>query len=358
MGLDLSALTLNPKEVENFQEFIIERTFKRPELNSLHRVYTGVANDEQIVLASQLPSVGLKSNTNCGRKKSGAKSTLTEKFWELQGIEDTLIFCGAEINANFKAFYGKIKAYTERYDITGSDTLTFLTLLFEEAINRTIYRAAWLGDKSVAAATSSVAGLIDSDNKKFYDYFNGIWTQIFAGVSNSKIEKIDITENAAVTPAAQKTLANGAAVAYFEAVLAAADSRLVADSNSQFYVTNGLWQNYRQHLQSKGENFTIQYTTDGFQTLDWNGKKVVNMVNVFEADLSADFIDNTTNKALFAPNRIVFSSPDNLPIGTSNDKDFSLIESLYDPFGREHYLGFGFNLDAKVLEEKMIVVAY
>lgn len=58
------------------------------------------------------------------------------------------------------------------------------------------------------------------------------------------------------------------------------------------------------------------------------------------------------------PNRIVFSTPENLPIATMNENDFNEIESWYVRKDREFYLAYGFSLDAKIIEEYMISVAY
>ena len=81
-AIDLSGLTLNPKESTDMMRFVFEQVFERPDLRSLHGVQTGVTMKEQIVFASQFGKTGLKGDATCTRKTSGAKSTLTEKYWE------------------------------------------------------------------------------------------------------------------------------------------------------------------------------------------------------------------------------------------------------------------------------------
>ena len=356
--LDLTGLTLTAKESSDFQKFVVERVFSRPELKKLHGVFTGVTMKEQIVLASQLSKTGLKGDSTCTRKTSGAKSTLTQKYAEPIGIEDTIIHCQAEVSGLFKAYYDKIKSYRERYEIEGTDEEVFLSILLVEAIQATIYRAAWLGNATVPTAAAAVAGLVAAGNAKFYNYFNGIWEQVFTAVIATTIKKYKITENDGVTPAAQLTLAAGRSIEIFEEILLLADPRLKAEPTAQFYVTNAIFENYRQYLQSKGENFSIGYTMDGLPTLKWNGKEVVSMETVFEIDLHADFVDNTTNEALYLPNRVLFTIPANIPIMTLNENDFTALEAWYERKDRTFYMSYGFSLDAKVLEEGMIVAAY
>lgn len=356
-GIDVSALTLNPKESEEYGKFVIERVFEQPQLNAIHRVWTGVKMKEQIVFASLFGKTGIKDST-CTRPTSGAKSTLTQKYWEPAKVGDTLVNCQSEISALFKAYYTKINEYKDLFDITGSDEELFLLTMMSDSAMKAVMRLAWFGDTNVAAAGAAAAGLAAAGNVKYYDAIDGIWKKVFAGVASTDVKRYEITENAGVTPAAQMTLAAGRAVEIFEGVWANADPRLKADANKRLMVNNAIWENYRQYLQGKGENFTIQYTTDGFRELMWNGVKVVNMEVIWDLDLFADFVDNTTNNAYYLPNRVILTVPDNIPVATLNEGDMDTIESWYEKKERQNYSAYGFTLDALYLEGYMISVAY
>ena len=259
----------------------------------------------------------------------------------------------------FKAYYTKIRQYAEKFDIEGSDLEQLLAVMLTEAAMKAVWRIAWLGDKSVAAATASAAGLITSDNVKFYNQINGLWYQIFAAkTAGSLTAYYKIDENDEVTTAAQTTLTDGRSVEIFEEIWAKADSRLRGDSTAQLLVSREIFENYRKYLQAKGENFSIQYTMDGFPSLMWNGLQVINMENVWDLRLRADFVDNTTNNAYYIPNRVVLTVPANIPIGTLNENDMSNLEVWYEKKERQMYNAYGFTLDAKLLEEYMIAVAY
>jgi hypothetical protein len=359
-SVDLSGLTLNPEEVRNIAEFVIEKTFTREDLNRLHNIQTGIQMQEQIVFASQFGKTGIKGDSTCTRKDSGAQSTLTQKYWNPAGIEDTLQHCNKELNSLWKAYFGKIQRYRENYEIEGSELAELLMMLLIESMDVTIYRAAWFGDLNVAAAGAGSAGLVSAGNIQFYDYFDGIWEQIFDGVTATDIERYTIALNA-VTTSKSDQLALTTDLAkdtYFEEVWKLADPRLKSDPNRTMYVTGEIWENYRQSLQSSGENFTIEYTTEGFRELKWNGVPVVNMETIWDLDSREDFVNNTTDNVYYLPNRIVLSTPENLPIGTLSTDDFDELEQWYDRDNRLNKLGYGFSLDSKVLEEYMIVVAY
>ena len=357
-AINTDALNLSAKENQDFASFVSEQIFQRPDLKMLHKVFTGVKMDEQIILASALGKTGVKGDSNCARKSSGASIVLSEKKWQPKGIEETLIHCNAKLNGLFKAYFDKITAYKEKYDITGTNEEVFISLLLEKSAIENVYRSVWFADTNVDAADGTTAGLKDIADVKFYDYFDGIFKQIFDGVSTGKIKRYIITANTAATPEAQEELNAGDSVTFFEGVWKNADPRLKADPNAIMYVSEAIFENYRQYLQSKGENFTIDYTQEGFQSLKWNSKKVINMATIWGGYPKEDFVDNTTNNAYYLPNRIVFSTPENLPIATMNENDFTEIESWYERKDREFYLSYGFSLDAKVIEEYMISVAY
>ena len=359
-GIDISGLTLNPLEVQEIQSFIIEQVFSRPDLMAIHGIQTGVTMKEQIVFASQFGKTGIKGDSTCTRKTSGAESVVTQKYWEPVGIEDTLIHCNKELNALFKAYFLKIQKYRDNYEIEGTDLQIFFSILMLETIQSTIWRAAWFGDTSVAVAGVAAAGLVLAGDVKFYDYLDGLWLQIFAGVTATDIERVTITENAITTSKAdQLVLASStAAIDYFKAIKAKADPRLRSNPDAQLLVNREIYDNYVDYLVDNSIVYTVELTQTGLPSVKWDAYTVVNMETVWNVDAREDFLNNTTDNVYDLPHRIVFTAPANIPIGTLNESDFTELEMWYEQKERENNLAYGFSLDAKLLEEYLIVVAY
>jgi len=356
-GIDESALTLNAKENPDFAKFVIEQVFEQLALSAIHRVWTGITMKEQIVFASLFGKVGIK-DTTCARPTSGAKSVLTEKFWEPEKVGDTLILCNSEVSALFKAYFDKISRFEELYDITGSDEEKFILAMFVDAISKAVLRYVWFGDKDVVQASAAVTGLLLAADVKFYDSVNGIFKKIFAGVTATDIKRYTIAENAEITKAAQLALADNRALAIFEGIWEIADPRLRARTDKRFLVTHAIFENYRKSMQAKGENFNIDYTMDGFPSLKWNGVDIIDMETIWDLDLQTDFVDNTTNNAYYLPNRVVLTVADNIPVGTLNEGDMDELEAWYNKDERLNKMAYGHTLDALYLEGYMISVAY
>lgn len=353
--IDLSNLTINPKEQGDFGKFVMERTLMRPELKAVHNVITGVKMKEQIVLPSQLGLSG-KLADGCNAVSSGAGSTLSQKYWEPASIEDTLSTCIKSQNSMFKAYFDKIEKYKQTYDMSGTDEELFILALVEEAIKSTIARGIWFADTAVAQATSVASGLISSGNVDFFDYFDGLWKQIFTGVGNSTIDRVTITENTPVSGAIP-TLTATNAYNYISQVYASADSRLRNDLSAQILVDGKTFLAYVSYLVEKGTAYDIDYTRDGLQSVKFMGHNVVNMETIWDVN-NEYFVNNTSDNLANLPYRIVFVAPANIPVATLAEEDFAEIDSWYEKADKTNYTRYGFTLDAKLVDEKLCVVAY
>ena len=344
--LNLSGLTLNPKESVDFAAFIQERIFEQPALATIHTIYPGVKMKEQIVFASLMSKTGV-ADPSCTRPSSGAAATLTQKYWEPANMGDTFVLCQSEVNALFKAYYDKINTYSQKFDITGSDEEKFIAALIEDSASKAIARIVWLGDKSVAASGAAAAGLKSASDVKFYDMIDGLWAQIFDGVTATTIKKATVVIESTVLKA-EKTFNN---------IWALADVRLRGAADKQLLVSRTLFDAYTAELRATSQNFTIELTTEGLQTVKWNGIPVVNMETVWDLNL-VDFEENSTSHGAYLPNRAVLTVPGNIPVGTLNDGDFTTLEAWYNQDERKNKIAYGMTIDAKVLEHYMIVAAY
>lgn len=352
-------ITMNPKEVQTFAEFIVKESFEQPLIRDMFAVKTGVKMKEQIVIASLLGKTGLlKARGTCGRTSSKASAVLSEKFRNPEIIEDLFEQCQGEVDALFKAYNDKINNAKEIFDITGSDEDTFLVLLVVKSMGEAIQRISWLGNKSVAAADATTAGLIAAADVKFYNQIDGFWEQIFDAVTANLTPYVSIPKNNEVTIAAQNSLDKGYTDTLLEAMWDKASPILKSSPESQIYLTNALWENQRRHLKEISQNYTTELTTGGMQFFTWNGKKVINVGTSFGMLLEADFVDNTTNDALYLPHRALFTIPENLQISTLNESDMEDFEFDYQKKEQIFWMAYAFTLDATFVQEDLAVVAY
>lgn len=353
--ISLSQLTLNPKEVEDVRAFIKQVVLSTPSLRDLHRIMDGVKMKQQLVLVEGLKKTGRKADTDCDRVSSGAASTLVQKYANPVGIEDFFEICTKEWDSLWKPLFDKVNTYREKYDIDGSDVAIMISDMVRESIIDSLYRIAWYGDTNAAASGSGTAGLKSASDIPAYSILDGFWAQIFAAVaaSPSTIGKyVNIT-----SLQSSETVTAANAYSAFMNVYKGAPAALRADKNAKFYVTDQIGLGLMEYMQQNSVNFTLTVTEDGWNTFKFLGHDVVMMTSVWDK-ANADFEADSTSGDPYLQHRIVFTLPNNLVIATLDEEGIDDLEIFYEQKERKLAIGFGYTLDAIVLDEKMVAVAF
>lgn len=352
--LNASNLTLNPEELRRISDIIVTMGFENPQIASLHKIYEGLPMKTQLVITDGFGDGGVKAN-GCERQTSGSSVELSQKYADPQKIEDTITNCQADLSQLFKAYYATIQTYREMYNIEGSDEFLFVLARLEEQIKASAWRLVWMGDKNVAAATSNTAGLISSTNAKFFSPIDGFFAQIFAGVTAGTVTRVDIS---ALQSSDTITPAN--AYAKIQSVWAAADMRVRAAEDAIFYVSDSVFTALQMYLIEKSQGFTLGDTFNGLPAFNLFGKKVVNMGFVWDRISRKYFVNNTTSNATYLPHRIVFSTASNLAVATLNESETNGadVETWYSQDARQNKFAYGYTIDAVVLKNAFVTIAY
>lgn len=364
-GLNLSGVTINAEEIQSYSEIIKEIVVNNLTLQSLHNVMTGVKNKEQILFSTKMGKVGQKSTNDCNLPTSNAHADFSEKFWDLETIEERLILCNKTIAKGFKPNNPAVTSWIDRYDFTGSEQEAFIIMLLAQSMLEMIWRAVWFADLNVAAAAVGAPGLVDAaTNAKYYNYFDGLWAQIFDGVTATDIKRVTITENAVTTSKDdQLTLAAGAAKAYLKTVREKATVAMRSNRDAIYYMSGELFYNYEDDLVENSLKYTLDNEINGLPTIKYRGYTLVNMETIWNSDekdggTREDFVNNTTNNVYDKPHRIVFTTPNNLPVGTLSEEDWTNFQVNFSIETMKMYIDFGIELESKELVEKEIVVAF
>lgn len=357
-AIDITSITMDAKKMQSFSEFVNELMYERAAIESIHGpVKTGIKTTTQIILAGLMGKTGI-ADPGCTRPTSGAKSELTELFWTPGNVGDTWAMCQAELDQLFEPYINELNAYADKFDFSGSEEEKFVASKITESAAAAIHRHIWFGDKSVAVATATDAGVTGAALVKFYNVIDGLWKQIFARVTSGALGYVPIDENTQATAALQLELSAGRSKELFNAIWKKADPRLRASKSSQFLVSGEIFNNYRTLIQDSTLAFNPTYTMDGLEYLTWNGKPIVNMETIWDLDLRGDFVKNTAENSLYRPNRILFTTKENIPVGTLNDGDFNELKSWYNEDERVNKMAYGFTLDAKYIANYLGVVAF
>lgn len=340
-------VTLSPKEVTELSKAIFETAFANPELSKMHTIVEGIDMKTQILIMGSMALQGLASGDGCDAQDSDAGIVATQKYWENNKIEVRIPYCVTDLPALLKAFGQR----TNKYDVSGSDEIQFLASRLLEALDEAILRLTWFGDKDAQNVVSG-GTITNGTNLGYFNSVDGLWKQIFAGVSAGDIKRATIASNTGTTFSAQE-LASGEALVAMRKVYNQSDSRLKNHPDGMFIVTQTVYDNFLDKLEDAGLNAVGQLAVnDGVMT--YRGKAIL-VADFWDRNITA-YQTNGTKYNL--PNRIVYTIKDNIPVGTLDSGEFKQLDVWYDKTDRKVYTENIFSLDAKVLEPYFISVAY
>lgn len=346
--MDVSGLTLNPEEVQDASQIVVEKVFVQGELSQVHDIQMGISHKKQIVFVNNL-GVGGEALTGCTPAEQDGLE-FTEKFWDPALIAGRFTHCANDLPQLLKLFRKAQRVEPDFYDKTGSQEMGILMAKIIEALKVSVSAKAWLSDTAAAVQPGgnfTIAGF----NAGLWNQFDGLFKQIFV---DAAIERYTITENAGASYLLQK-LAAGESLNILEGMYNQADPRLLGDASAQFLVTRSIWNNLltaNESTESNGGFLTRR--ENGVMTMDYRGIPVVLMsewdrtIRLYQDDLTVHF----------RPHRAVLTTPSNIPLGTLSETDLQNLESFYDKKDKTNYVDYGYYLDAKHGEAYMTVAAY
>jgi hypothetical protein len=181
-----------------------------------------------------------------------------------------------------------------------------------------------------------------------------LWKQIFAVVAASPERKVAISENAGVSKVAQLNLAANKAFTTFQKLMASADSRLKSAPDKIMIVTTTLLENYAAYLESQGMDASFIRIENGYSTLRYRNVTIYGM-DFWDRTIQADF-DNGTTYDL--PHRALLTTKMNLAVGSDKLADAETFKVYYSEDTELNNFKGKYRVDAKLMQDYLIQVAY
>lgn len=351
-------ITWNGKEVETLNEIIIEKVFQKPSLTQIHALWTGIKAKQQIGYLSQLGLVGKKS-AGCAPDTSTETVEGSEKFWDPEYIEDRFVQCWKDLIPSFWSW--GLKNGVSKGELEQTDFMRFMRDVLSDAMYEAVLRIVWFSDEDAANYNSSPAGFVkNGTNLAFFNPIEGIWKQIFDIVATTSARKTTTltTKNAQATYADQAfnstDTTNKIATSTLEALKYEADFRLRGATGLKFYVTQSLADQYAKELRSQNLDMSYERIEGGYDQLYFEGIPVIPLQ--FWDRIIRQYFDNGTK--YYLPHRAILVDTDNIAVGTEEESNLQELKVWHENKDNSLYIDFGFNLDAKVIEDYMIQVAY
>jgi hypothetical protein len=353
-----SDLTWNGEEVKALSEAIYEGVFPKPELTKFHTIVSGIKAKKQIVLLGALGLVGLKQ-TGCDITANSGGITMSEKFWDPEYVGDRFQQCWTDLKETF--FVWGLKNGKDKPNLDKTDFAMFLSERLEDAMFEMIYRIAWFNDTDAALTSASPAGHVTAGTTiGYFNIIDGFWKQLFAIVaadSNRKNSNL-ATKNAQATFADQAfnstDLTNKIAETTFQDLKYNADYRLREEPNLMILCTQSLFDQYAKELRSRNLDVSFERIEGGYTSLKFEGIEVVG-ISIWDRIIRTYF---STGTAYYLPHRALLTTKENLQIGVEEVGNLAELDPFYDQTTKLFNVDFGFSIDAKVIEDYKVQLAY
>jgi hypothetical protein len=355
--VDLDPVDFCGKQIESFAEAFWTKTFNNPALGELLTIIPGVKAKQQVVVLGLIGMVGKTMQTiQCAPPVSELTIPSVQKFYEPGYVEDRFTECWKNLLEKFTVW--GLKVGIQKPDLTGTDFADFLEAQVIDALIESVYRIVWFGEKDAKTLTAG-GHFKDTLDLAYVNTIDGLWKQFFAIAAANPAQRVTIARNQGATFAAQKftpqDVTDQVVTGILESMLEGRDDRFAEDANAIFYVTRSVADQYKKERR-KFTNIDVAYTRTetGWDTLEFDG--VTLYVLKFEDRMIKDLQSSAT--VAYLPHRIYLANKENLHLATEEENALSQINSFYDQKDKQYYIDLLYSLDALIIEDYKLMVAY
>ena len=364
--INAADLAFNGEEVRAVSEAIMEEVFAKPAMTEFLTPYSGIKAKKQIAFLGKLNGlVGQKHvDGTCAPVENDGTITNTEKFWNPVYIEDRFSECWDDLKETF-FIYGTANGIAKP-DLSTTDFASFFIEKYQDAISEMFHRLVWFGDTAAEDTANGGTFVTAGFVAKRWDAFDGIWKQLYAIVASTAARKTtDLTaKNAELTFALQAFTStdttNRVVTNMLRNIQTDADYRLRAKADKVIIVTQSVADQYERELEagaSNGVAAAFEMIQDGISQLKRGGVTII-AFSFWDRMIEGYMRTIDTELNYYLPHRALMTTKANLAFGTEEEGNLSSVDIFYDQTEKKNYFDFGANLDAKVLEDYMVQVAY
>jgi len=347
--LNFDNLHFTAEQLTSLNEFVVTAVLEAPTLRSYASIITGIKNDRRIgIIPGTFGLVG-KAAQGCDPEPQCYEDVAIEKTWEPRYIEFLLDMCVTELADSLLKYYVDC---TNVYDLTKTEIFAFIQSIFVRDLPKMVFRYAWFGDQ--AAANWPVGVITPGTDVNFFNVINGFWQQFAVIYAANPLQLNAMPGNNQATYALQGTVATP--LLTYNAVNALIDNaipELAVQPDRILIVTQSIMQRLRRQLQALGTAFQdYKLSTNGLEFATWDG------IPLLSFPLLDQMIRAYENNGVRwnDPHRVVYTTLSNLVIGMACTSLFENLNSFYDPMSRKNRLEASDAFDAKIIDDRLLMV--
>ena len=359
---DPNELNFNGDELKSSATAVFESAFSTQAVGELMTVVNGIKAKTQIAILGRFTSLLGNGSGLCKTEGRTVKTSMSQKLWEPATVSDKIGYCWNDLKGTF--WIWGTKNGIAKADLTATDFLIYIEELLTVELKETVLRIGWFNDTDAANYNDSPAGVItNTTDLAFFNKIDGLWKQLFViGAANAdRVTEVTdgiTAKNAEATYALQAFDAtdttNRIVMKTLENMGYEADSRLMEQEGLVYIATKTVYDQYQKELKAANIAYTTERLENGMTQLICGGITIVRY-EFWDRMIKAHFNNGTK---YYIPHRVILANPDNLQIGTEDESTLSDYKVWFSEDDDTVYIKFQFEIDAKVVEDEMVQMAY
>ncbi len=352
-GIDFSSLTPKNGAVQNLAELIFLELLEDDKFSELVTFMPAQENGKKLGFIGKAGLLGKKAK-GCDPEYAKHLVQTSEKTWDLQEWEIAEQLCYKEIENTIAEYFAANGS--DMADLTSSEYMEQVVRpIIEQAIRDLMIRFAFFGDKDAEGT------LKDDVDPEYFNLIDGIFKQLFEGVTANKTTRVAIEANTKTSVAEQYAAMKtpGAATGVLNDLIISTPMKLRRMKDRVFIVTQAFADMLNFDLQDNNKGSALQWESlfDGVQKTSYQG---ITLVAVPQFDeIIQDYLKNPTNAGAYdKPFRVIYGAKGNFRVGSKSKEQVADLKVTFDDVTRKNYLYAADTIGALVLAEEYAAVAY
>lgn len=357
---DPNDLNFNGEEIKSSAEAVFISAFAPNTVSDLLTVVGGIKAKKQIAILGRFNSLLGKGAGECNPEGREVSTPMTQKIWDPATISDRLSYCWTKLQDTF--WIWGTKNGIDKADLTATDFLVYIEELLSTELFETWMRIAYFSDKDAELVSDGgvISNSVTAGGLVFFNRIDGIWKQLFAIATADTSRKTAglATKNAGASYALQAfnstDTTNKVVMNLMFNMEVEADSRLTLKEGTRILVTKSVFDQYRRELTFSNIAYTTERLENGMMQINAGGIPVVCVE--FWDRMIRTYFDNGTTWHL--PHRAILTVPSNIQVGTEEESTLTGYDVFYDKKSKTTFVDFQFDIDAKVIVDHEVQLAY
>lgn len=353
VGLDFTNITPDNGAVRELSRLVFLEVLQADRIGTLLDIHRNVYNGDKLGLVGEFGLLG-KAGVGCSPEYSNDAINTAEKVWDIKDWEIAEQLCYKDIEDTLVKY--TLESGTNIGDLTANDYLDEIIVpRLELAMMKMYIRLAFFGDKAAKNVTDG--GIIKNGvDTSYFTLIDGIFKQLYAGVTAGTTKRVTIAANSESTIEAQLASIGVEARAALDNMIAAASPRLRQASDQVIYVTQAFATGFETQLLANCCGSDLAWTAlfSGIRETTYRGIRI-RVVPMFD-EIIQSYEGNGT--AYNQPHRAIYTTERNLALGVNGTDEFAELDIFFDRTTRLNHIYATDKMGAMVIDESMAVIAY